>query len=130
MSEVRNKILIVEDETTLREILETCLQSQEYEADSAENGRDALVKCRAFRPDLILLDVVLPDILGIEVLETVRSAPAEYGSPDVIVMSGNEHLRNEDAKQRWRTLYGIRDFVNKPFDFESMLRRIDAVLKT
>jgi DNA-binding response OmpR family regulator len=124
----KKKILIVEDDKPLRELLKVRLEKQHYEVSSAANGQTALDLCKELHPDVMLLDVNLPDILGVDVLEAIKSSPKEYGSPKVIVLTGIAYSI-DDPKERWAREYDVADFLAKPFDYEELLKKIELALK-
>ena len=122
------KILVVEDDKPLCDLLALRLQSQGYEVYTSQNGRGALSLCREIKPHLMLLDVNLPDILGVDIAEMIRNSKAEFGPPKIIVITGIAYSV-EDPKERWEKEYGVADFIAKPFDFEDLLSRISALLE-
>jgi DNA-binding response OmpR family regulator len=119
---MRRRILIVEDDRTLRQALTFNLEREGYEVRSAVDGQQALDWARNDQFDLILLDVMLPGMSGIEVLRVVRS---EGDSTPVIVLSakGDEIDRVVGLK------VGADDYIAKPFSRPELLARIEAVLR-
>src|SRR6185369_15320448 len=85
------RILIVDDELAIRRFLHTVLSSEEFSLHEAENGHGALAAAAALRPDVILLDLGLPDLDGIKVIKRIR----EWSPVPIIVLSVREH---EDDK--------------------------------
>jgi DNA-binding response OmpR family regulator len=122
MSSIRRKILLVEDDRTLRQALTFNLSREGYDVLTASEGQTALGMARAQRLDLVLLDVMLPGMSGIEVLRTLRR---EGISTPVIVLSakGDEIDRVVGLK------VGADDYVAKPFSRPELLARIEAVLR-
>ncbi len=84
----KNTVLIVEDDARIRHLMATTLKLHEYKYDMAKNGKDALMQTLSNRPDIVLLDLGLPDMDGLEVIETIRS----WSQVPIIVISA----RNED----------------------------------
>ena len=119
---MRRRILIVEDDRTLRQALTFNLEREGYEVRGAVDGRQALDWARTAQFDLMLLDVMLPEMSGIEVLRVLRSEG--IGTP-VIVLSakGDEIDRVVGLK------IGADDYVAKPFSRPELLARIEAVLR-
>lgn len=119
---MRRRILIVEDDRTLRQALTFNLEREGYEVRSAVDGQQALDWARNDQFDLLLLDVMLPGMSGIEVLRVLRSEGV--GTP-VIVLSakGDEIDRVVGLK------IGADDYVAKPFSRPELLARIEAVLR-
>jgi two-component system, OmpR family, alkaline phosphatase synthesis response regulator PhoP len=119
---MRRRILVVEDDRTLRQALAFNLGREGYEVTSVADGEAALDRARNGRPDLILLDMMLPGMSGIEVLRVLRRDG--IGTP-VIVLSakGDEIDRVVGLK------VGADDYVAKPFSRPELLARIEAVLR-
>jgi two-component system, OmpR family, alkaline phosphatase synthesis response regulator PhoP len=119
---MRRRILVVEDDRTLRQALTFNLTREGYDVSGAANGEQALTAARAQRFDLILLDVMLPGMGGIEVLRVLRR---EGVATPVIVVSakGDEIDRVVGLK------VGADDYVTKPFSRPELLARIEAVLR-
>jgi two-component system alkaline phosphatase synthesis response regulator PhoP len=122
MAAVRRKILVVEDDRTLRQALTFNLSREGYEPVTAADGENAMAIARAQRLDLILLDVMLPGMSGVEVLRTLRR---EGVDTPVIILSakGDEIDRVVGLK------VGADDYVPKPFSRPELLARIEAVLR-
>jgi two-component system alkaline phosphatase synthesis response regulator PhoP len=119
---MRRRLLIVEDDPTLRQALAFNLTREGYEVSSSADGESALEAARNERLDLILLDVMLPGMSGIEVLRALRR---DGVSTPVIVLSakGDEIDRVVGLK------VGADDYVSKPFSRPELLARIEAVLR-
>lgn len=115
-------MLIVEDEDGLRSYLEPLLVRAGYQVDSVATGGDALMSIRARRPDLVLLDVGLPDLSGVEVCREIRRLPDYL---PVILMSHQD--RPEDELRGFHAR--CDDYVTKPLQPETLLARIKAVLR-
>lgn len=128
MTDKKKRILVIEDDRSLRELLAVRLRTQGYEVDSAENGKTGLSLCKEKKPDLMLLDVNLPDILGVDIAEMIRNSKADFGPPKIIVVTGIAYSI-DDPKDRWQREFGVSDFITKPFDFEDLLRKITQVLE-
>jgi DNA-binding response OmpR family regulator len=122
MTAVRRKILLVEDDRTLRQALAFNLSREGYELLSAGDGETALGIARAQALDLILLDVMLPGMSGIELLRTLRR---EGRDTPVVILSakGDEIDRVVGLK------VGADDYIAKPFSRPELLARIEAVLR-
>jgi len=119
---MKRRILVVEDDRTLRQALTFNLTREGYEVSGAGNGEQALTVARAQRFDLILLDLMLPGMGGIEVLRVLRR---EGVTTPVIIVSakGDEIDRVVGLK------VGADDYVTKPFSRPELLARIEAVLR-
>jgi two-component system, OmpR family, response regulator AdeR len=114
-------VLIVEDEPQIAEILEGYLRSSGYRTERAGDGAAALTLFRAAHPDLILLDVLLPELGGLEVLKAVR---AESTTPVIMLTARTEELDKLLALE-----LGADDYVTKPFRPREVIARVKAVLR-
>lgn len=118
---MKRLVMVVEDEASIRDLISTLLSANGYSVVTAENGRSALTLAASHNPDIILLDLGLPDMDGIEVLKSIRN----WSSAPVIVVSarGQEYEKVEvlDA--------GAGDYIVKPFGTEELLARIRATLR-
>ena len=114
-------ILVVEDETTLRETLVDALETEGFRAIGAADGRDALVRYRADNPDLILLDVMLPELSGVEVCRIIR---AESAVPIVMLTA-----RDGEVDKVVGLELGADDYVTKPFSFRELTARIRVIFR-
>jgi excisionase family DNA binding protein len=121
----KRKLLLVDDDNDLVDLLCKFLQEDgRFEVRTASNGFDAGMMVKEYRPDIILLDVMLPDINGKEVCHRVR-ADTSLEEVRILCMSG---LIEEDKIQELR-LSGADDFVHKPFEFEELMDRMCALLE-
>ena len=114
-------ILIVEDDKTIQNFLKVTLKTQNYNYIIAETGLSGLSLFYANRPDLVLLDLGLPDIEGIEVLKQIR----QNSSIPIIVVSA----RSSETAKVMALDYGSDDYVTKPFNAAELLARIRAALR-
>jgi two-component system, OmpR family, response regulator len=116
------RVLVVDDESYITDLVATALRYERFDVAAAANGRDALSLVDSFRPDLIVLDVMLPDLDGFEVQRrlTERGRPAP-----VLFLTARD--ATED-KVRGLTVGGD-DYVTKPFSLEELVARIRAILR-
>lgn len=115
------KILVVDDEPQIRRVLKVILASERYEMAEARSGEAALSKLREFLPDLVLLDINMPGMGGLETCRTIRDA-SEVPIIILTVRSGEEDT--VDALDA-----GADDYVTKPFGKQELLARIRAALR-
>lgn len=121
MGEPKN-ILVVDDEPGIREMLAPFLERAGYVVETASDGAEALEKAQSFQPDLILLDVLMPEMNGREVLRSLREA--EDWTPVILLTQVG------DAPERALALEeGADDYLNKPFDSNELMARVKAVLR-
>ena len=114
-------ILVVEDEPTLRETLVEALESEGFRVVAAADGREALTQFRGERPDLVLLDLMLPELSGIEVMRIIR---AESGVPIVMLTAKDSELDKVVGLE-----LGADDYVTKPFSLRELTARIRALFR-
>jgi two-component system, OmpR family, response regulator AdeR len=114
-------ILVVEDELELAEIIEAYLRREGYQTERASNGKRALELYRSAKPDLVLLDVMMPKLNGIEVLKTIR----QDGQTPVIMLTA----RAEDDDKLLGLELGSDDYIIKPFNPREVVARVKAVLR-
>ncbi|HLQ47675.1 MAG TPA: response regulator transcription factor [Candidatus Dormibacteraeota bacterium] len=114
-------ILVVDDETTLRETLVDALEAEGFRVVSAADGRAALTVFRAERPDLVLLDLMLPELSGIEVCRIIR---AESGVPIVMLTAKDSEIDKVVGLE-----LGADDYVTKPFSVRELSARIRALFR-
>ena len=115
------RILIVDDEPQIRRVLRTTLASQNYTVAEAKSGDEALEQFREERPDLILLDVNLPDRSGLEVCQEIRRT----SDAPIIMLT----VRNTERDKVQALDAGADDYVVKPFGSEELMARIRAALR-
>ncbi|HTP65845.1 MAG TPA: response regulator [Geobacteraceae bacterium] len=115
------RILVVDDEPAIQRFLKTALDTGEFSLHQAENGHGALAAAAALRPDIILLDLGLPDLDGVEIIERIR----EWSPVPIIVLSVRER---EDDKVKALDA-GADDYLTKPFGVGELLARIRAALR-
>ena len=118
------KILIVDDESAARAALEVLLRREGFEVRDASDGQAALAECAAFRPDLILLDIVMPGIDGFEVCRRIKATPETRLTPVVLITGLSE---TEDRIKGINA--GADDFLSKPIDMNELLARTRSLLK-
>ncbi|MEW6374954.1 MAG: sigma-54 dependent transcriptional regulator [Thermodesulfobacteriota bacterium] len=119
----KGKILIVDDEKLLRWSLQEDFRKESYHVDVAEDGTEALAKVKEGQYDLILLDIKLPDVNGIEVLQKIKQI-----DPKLIVMMMTAYGEIETAVEAMRT--GAYDYINKPFNLSEIRTRVERALET
>ena len=115
------KLLIVDDESGIVEEVKTYFLEEGYEVSTADTGKEGLAALEKFRPDLMLLDMKLPDISGIAVLKICKQ---KYPATKVIVITGYVDQQIIDEAER----LGRDAFLQKPFNLERLQQEIDVLL--
>lgn len=115
------RILVVDDEPQIRRIMRTALTGAGYEVDDAKSGEEGLEKVRAFRPDLVLLDINMPGIGGMATCRALRQDP----NVAIIMLT----VRNTEKDKVEALDAGADDFVVKPFSTPELLARIRAAMR-
>jgi two-component system OmpR family response regulator len=123
-------LLVVDDEPTVRELLSAALRHAGFTVAAAGTGQEALAAAREVAPDLVLLDVMLPDTDGFEVIRLLRerhrpAAGSRAGHIPVVFLTARDTTRDKIEGLR----LGGDDYVTKPFDLEELIARIQAVLR-
>ena len=118
------RILIVEDEAPLAEILRYNLEGEQFETEIARDGLEALIALDEHRPDLVVLDWMLPELSGLEVCRTMRRKPELRNIPVIMLTARGE----EDDRVRGLDA-GADDYIAKPFSPRELTARIRAVLR-
>lgn len=115
-----NRILVVEDEKSIAEMIKLCLTKNGYHCETANNGIVASELIEKYRYDLILLDIMLPDMDGFELIEYIK----QFNIPVIFVTAKNA------VTDRVKGLrLGAEDYIIKPFDLQELIARIETVLR-
>ena len=115
-------ILVVDDSPTDRHFLADLLTRNGYSVTTADNGESALLQIRSKRPDLVLMDVVMPGQNGFQLTRTITRDPQYAGVPVIICSS-----KNQETDRVWGMRQGARDYITKPVDAAQLLAKIAAV---
>ena len=114
-------ILVVEDDTPVHNLITTTLKTHDYKYISAKNGAGAIMEASTHNPDIVLLDLGLPDIDGVEVIEKIRS----WSNMPIIVISA----RSEDTDKITGLGFGADDYVTKPFNPLELVARVKSQIR-
>ncbi|MEJ7838092.1 MAG: response regulator transcription factor [Thermomicrobiales bacterium] len=120
----KQSVLVVDDEATIVRLLRATLESNGYAVASCNHGRDVLPILNDQRPDLVILDVSMPEMSGFEVLRDIRSSSQSPAVPVIMLTARTGDL---DKLQGFQS--GADDYVTKPFNPDELLARISAVLR-
>ena len=114
-------VLVVEDDTPVRNLITTTLKTHEYRYLSAQNGASAVMEALSHNPDIVLLDLGLPDMDGVEIIRKIRS----WSNMPIIVISA----RTEDSDKIVALDAGADDYLTKPFRPTILLMKVKALLR-
>lgn len=116
------KILIVDDSPTERYFLSDVLIKNGFSVSTAENGEEALLKIKADKPQLILMDIVMPGQNGFQVTRAITRDPETQDIPVIICTS-----KGQETDRIWGLRQGARDYIVKPIDPQELLAKIAAL---
>ncbi len=116
------KILIVDDSPTERHVLNDMLTKAGFEVVASDNGEDAIQKARQLKPDVILMDVVMPGLNGFQATRAISRDPDTRGIPIIICTS-----KSQETDKIWGMRQGARDYVVKPVNRDELLAKIAAL---
>ena len=114
-------VLVVEDDTPVRNLITTTLKTHEYRYLSAQNGASAVMEALSHNPDIVLLDLGLPDMDGVEIIRKIRS----WSNMPIIVISA----RTEDSDKIGALDAGADDYLTKPFSVDELLARLRVTFR-
>ncbi len=122
MSTVKKRVLVVDDDPELVAIVRAALLTRGYDVSVAGDGAEALAQIECTRPDLMLLDLVMPRRSGINVLD--RMVRGSIRSTPVIMMTATDELKHRECA----AMRGVSVFLSKPFPIEELLAEVDTML--
>lgn len=117
----KSKILIVEDDTAICSLIRTTLDTQDYQYHTARNGAEAMIEAVSYNPDVVILDLGLPDMDGVDIIRKIRT----WSSIPIIVVSA----RMEDRDKVEALDAGADDYLTKPFSIDEFLARLRVALR-
>jgi len=116
------KILIVDDSPTERHVLNDMLTKFGYEVVASDNGEDAILKAKSLKPDLILMDVVMPGLNGFQATRAISRDPDTRAIPIILCTS-----KSQETDKIWGMRQGARDYIVKPVNRDELLEKIAAL---
>jgi two-component system response regulator MprA len=117
-------VLVIDDDNNITELIRLGLKYEGFQVESSQTGEDGLVAAQRLNPALIILDILLPDLDGLEVCGRLRSNPTTRDIPILMLTS------KDDVRDRVTGLQqGADDYLVKPFDFDELVARIRAILR-
>ena len=116
------RILIVDDSPTERHVLNDMLTKSGYEVVASDNGEDAILKAKSLKPDLILMDVVMPGLNGFQATRAISRDPDTRAIPIILCTS-----KSQETDKIWGMRQGARDYIVKPVNRDELLEKIAAI---
>ncbi len=120
-----NQILLVEDESDIQLLIHTILTSNGFEVIKASSGEEGLILASKMKPDLIIMDIVMPGLSGLEVCRLLKSKNETKKTPVMMVTALNREVDRKYAED-----YGADGYVVKPFTIERLLSEVDRLLSS
>jgi two-component system KDP operon response regulator KdpE len=121
MPDIKSKILVIDDEPQIRKMLKVILEADNYKFEPAEKGEEGIRLTSSLKPDLIILDLGLPDIDGLDIIPQIR----EFTNTPIVVLSA----RDQDETVAEALDIGADDYITKPFSADVLLARLRANLR-
>jgi two-component system alkaline phosphatase synthesis response regulator PhoP len=119
----QGKILVVDDEVYILHILDFILGAENYDVITATNGEQALQKVREERPDLVILDIMMPRLDGYETCRLIKKDPATKTIPVILLTA-----KGREVDQKLGREVGAADYMTKPFSPSKLIERVQAIL--
>lgn len=117
------KILVVDDEVYILHILDFILGAESYDVVTASNGEQALQKVREEKPDLVILDIMMPKLDGYETCRMIKKDPATKNTPVILLTA-----KGREVDQKLGREVGASDYMTKPFSPSKLIERVQAIL--
>lgn len=118
------KVLIVEDDIEIQQLVSYFFKKEGYEVETVGDGLEGLKKIKSFKPELVILDIMLPSLDGKNFTKIVRDLPEEYGAPVIIMLTAKTEI--EDVLEGLEI--GANDYMKKPFDPRELLLRAKKLI--
>jgi two-component system alkaline phosphatase synthesis response regulator PhoP len=120
----RGKVLVVDDEEYIQHILNFSFGAEGYEVITATDGEEAIEKARSEKPDIIVLDIMMPKMDGYEACKKLKSDPQTKGIPVILLTA-----KGRDVDRRLGSEAGAEDYVVKPFSPGRLIERVEGMIK-
>jgi len=120
MEESMAKIMVVDDETDLRNLVKLIMEKEGFEVETAENGKEFLDKVDDFKPDLVLLDVMMPGLTTREILEKLKKKKTQ---PKIALLTVVRY--SDEEKEKLFDMGNIVDYITKPFDVQHLIASVN-----
>ena len=121
---VKKRVMVVDDEENVCQLLEAVLEEENYDVVTATDGKECLAKLKKIKPDLILLDMMMPGMSGREVCEKIRADPKTKNLKVIFVTVARFSELGKNALSKLKVI----DYVSKPFDNADLVKRVKNAL--
>jgi CheY-like chemotaxis protein len=121
------RIAVIDDDPDIVQIVKTTLKIKDYEVVTAPDGEDGLRLIQSTSPDLVILDLMMPKVSGLEVCRRLREDPKTRSIPIIVISAIGE--KSDKPEEFWRMGLGAEDFISKPFNPQHLLGRVESVLR-
>jgi len=119
------QVLIVDDSPTEAHVLKGMLEKNGFEVETAENGTEGIERAKTLKPDLILMDVVMPGLNGFQATRQLTKDPETSDIPVIIVTT-----KDQETDRVWGLRQGAKDFLSKPISEKTLMEKISLALAT
>jgi len=120
-------ILVVDDEEDIVQVVSIALEARGHDVRTAYNGKECVRAVKKNEPDLIILDVMMPKMNGMQVVDYLKNSSKYEHIPIIMLTAATQHARKPD--EYWRKKVGVEDYISKPFQPVDLLERVDNILK-
>jgi DNA-binding response OmpR family regulator len=120
------KILLIDDDTVLLSVMKTAFRTAGYVVEAADNGRKGLKALETYNPDLVITDIVMPEMDGIGTIIAIKRRPR---APKIIAISGAGRLR-DSSYLKWASHLGADEVLAKPFNMSELLKLSGRLIET
>jgi DNA-binding response OmpR family regulator len=120
-------ILVVDDDRDIAQVIKVTLESKAFEVDIAYDGKQALTSAKKRKPDAIVLDLMMPKMSGIQVLNALKADSNTRDIPVLMLTAATKYSEKPDTY--WKEKVGVDDYVSKPFEPMELLSRVENLIK-
>jgi DNA-binding response OmpR family regulator len=120
-------VLVVDDDRDIAQVIKVTLESKAFEVDVAYDGKQALASANKRKPDAIVLDLMMPKMSGIQVLNALKADSTTRDIPVLMLTAATKYSEKPDTY--WKEKVGVDDYVSKPFEPMELLSRVENMIK-
>jgi DNA-binding response OmpR family regulator len=120
-------VLVVDDDRDIAQVIKVTLESKAFEVDVAYDGKQALASAKKRKPDAIVLDLMMPKMSGIQVLNALKADATTRDIPVLMLTAATKYSEKPDSY--WKEKVGVDDYVSKPFEPMELLSRVENLVQ-